>query len=39
MLGMVEVAEGEGWSLRDVASFFLQEIWALEANAPYGESW
>ncbi|KAI9632941.1 cytochrome P450 [Dioszegia hungarica] len=39
MLGMVEVAEGEGWSLRDVASFFLQEIWALEANAPYAGIW
>lgn len=37
MLGMVEASEAEGWPLRDIAAFFLSEIWALEANAPYGE--
>lgn len=38
MAGMIENAESEGWPLRDVASLVLSEIWALEANAPYGRS-
>lgn len=37
MLGMVECSESEGWPEKDLASLFLSEIWALEANAPYGK--
>jgi hypothetical protein len=36
MGSMIECSETEGWPLRDVASLVLSEIWALEANAPYG---
>lgn len=35
--GMIGCWEKEGWPMRDLASLMLSEIWALEANAPYGE--
>lgn len=37
MMGMVDCANGEGWPIRDVVGLFLSEIWALEANAPFGK--
>lgn len=35
--GMRECAEADGWSEQDWATLVLSSLWALEANAPYGE--
>ena len=37
MLTMLDCAESEGWTWEDRASLILAELWALEANAPYGQ--
>ena len=36
--GMSEDIVPEGWSKKDWAAIMLAFIWALEANAPYGQS-
>lgn len=38
LMAMVDVAEAEAWPKRDVAALLLGDLWALEANAPNGES-
>ena len=35
-LAMLGVAETEQWTSRDMTALMLAELWALEANAPYG---
>jgi hypothetical protein len=33
-----DTKESEGWTDRDFMALLLAELWALEANAPYGKS-
>ena len=34
---MMDIHADEGWSERDAVTLLLAELWALSANAPYGE--
>ena len=38
LTAMIEVSSAEGLSQRDWASLMITELWALEANAPYGQN-
>lgn len=37
LLGMLDTGEEEGWKDDDLLACAVPELWALEANAPYGE--